>query len=188
MSYFFLEEKAFDDATPLAAVGKAPHIDGVNWYAGARFSRAIPQPFRCELDPDVPGELPWLFKGPVPLMHEKMIEALRDAGVDNLDCYDALIVDPEDGSEWTEYKAVNVIGQISAVDLGKSRFDPEQPHRLIAMSFDAVEIDPSRVRGPLLFRLAESVTGIVVHETVRSRLTERGIEPLGYIEPEDWIS
>ena len=48
-------------------------------------------------------------------------------------------------------------------------------------------IDESRTHGELMFRLAESVTGVVVHEKVKSHLEEAGFDDLTSVDPAEWI-
>jgi hypothetical protein len=57
---------------------------------------------------------------------------------------------------------------------------------MISMDFNSLAIDEAAAGGALLFRLAESVNAIVVHERVRRHLEASGITTLTFIEPEDW--
>lgn len=188
--YWMLEQQPIGDFRQLATIGLSPKILGIDWYAGKHFNPKIPipNPLKFELDPEMPGPLPWLFDEGAPLMRDGMIEALREAGVDNIDTYDVVIVDPQDGTEWDQYKAVNIIGKLAIADLVQSDFDESQPQRAITMSFDRLVLDPNKAHGLLMFRLAESVSGIVIHEKVRQQLLANEIEPLGFIKPEDWFS
>jgi hypothetical protein len=187
--YFLLEEKPIGDMRDLAGLGRRPDIPGINFLKGRPFDPAIalPRPLRFELSREAPGEMPWFFKAGGPLMHDRMVEALRVAGVDNIDVYDALVVDPADGSKWTDYKAVNIIGLVAAADPGQSVFDPADRTRLIATKFEKLVLDPAKARGVLMFRLAEKVSAIVVHEKVKQEIEARRIGPLGYIPPDQWF-
>lgn len=187
--YFVLEKKAIGDLTDLAMLGRIPDIPGVDFMAGRRFDPGIeiPSPLQFELNPEGPGEMPWFFKAGGPLMHQKMVDALREAGVDNIDVYDALVRDPSDGSEWTEYKAVNIIGLVAAADLARSEFDQTDPDRLISTKFEKLVLNPAKANGFLIFRLAEKVSAIIVHERVKRSIEERNIGPLGFISPEQWF-
>ena len=155
--------------------------------SGERFGPnvRVAEPLRYELDPEVAGDIPWLLKAGGPLMHIDLIEAIRTAGVDNIDVYDAVIVDPEDGAEWRDWKAVNIVGVVAAADLQKSKF-PSGQDPVISMQFDELVINPVEARGLLMFRLAESLSTILVHAKVKDAVEARGIEPIGFIKPEDW--
>ena len=39
-----------------------------------------------------------------------------------------------------------------------------------------------------MFRLAESVMGIVVHESVKQAIEAAGIDTLTFVDPAEWIS
>jgi hypothetical protein len=51
------------------------------------------------------------------VFREDLIAVLKEFGVDNIDYYDTLITDPDDGTQYTNYKAANIIGV----------FDPKNP-------------------------------------------------------------
>jgi hypothetical protein len=187
--YYILQESPLDDLTDLTALtdyGDA-HVDGANWYEGAQFTVPIPQPIRLSLDPSVPGELPLFFSFTIPLMHDKLILALRDAGVDNLDLFDAVVTHEPSGHQYHEYKAVNVIGVVAAADLSASDYESYQPTPLISVNFNSLVIDESKAHGLLMFRLAECVSAIVIHQKVKDLLDERDLF-VGCIEPKDFVS
>jgi hypothetical protein len=186
--YYLLEEKPVGDTTDLLGLGPEPDIPGVDFMRGRRFDPAIviPRPLRYELSPEFPGELPWFFKSGGPLMHDSIVEVLRDVGVDNIDVYDALLVDTADGTEWTEYKAVNIIGVVAAVDVARSRFDPAHADRLMTSRIEGLTLDEKKAGDLLIFRLAEKLSAIVVHEKIKQAIEATDIGPLGFIEPKDW--
>ncbi len=187
--YYALEKKQTGDLRNFATLGIVPNIPGIDFMAGERFDPAIkiPRPLRYELDADVPGDMPWLFKSGGPLMHDRMVESLRAAGVDNIDVYDVLLVDPADGSEWTDYKAVNIVGLVAAADIAKSVIDTSDSSRLITTKFEKLVLDPNKAHGLLIFRLAEKVSAIIVHDKVKVEIEARRIGPLGFIPPEQWF-
>lgn len=187
--YYVLEEEPIGDLRDLAMLGRGPRIPGIDFMAGKRFDPtiAIPRPLRYELNPEAPGEMPWFFDAGGPLMHDRMVEALRAAGIDNIDVYDALIVDPDEGSEWTEYKAVNIVGLVAAANMTTSIIDSSDSARLITTKFEKLVLEPERAHGLLIFRLAEKVSAIIVHEKVKAEIEARRIGPLGFIPPEQWF-
>jgi hypothetical protein len=172
-----------EDSTEIRHV---PRPEGVSWNSGARIDVPVPQPLRMELDPQHPGVLLPMYHKGVLVFSDAMVAALRDAGVDNLELFDAVIDDPFTGRPHTDYKVVNIVGAISAADLGKSK------HRawgepLYDVDFDGVVIDPRKARGALMFRLAENVAGIVVHRRVKEALERAGIPYLDFYLPEEWV-
>ena len=126
-----------------------------------------------------------LWDAPLPLMTRRLYEALRKAGVDNVDAYTAEIVNPKSGQTW-DYVAFNIVGKIPAADLEKSKIAPSSTERGISMDFDSLSIDERAARGALLFRLAESVNAIVVHECVKRHVEQIGIDTLTFVVPEHW--
>ena len=75
---------------------------------------------------------------------------------------------------------------VAAADLAASRYDaPEGP--LISVDFDSLAIDDAKTGGALMFRLAECVTCIIVHESVRNIVEAEGIDTLDFLDPKNWI-
>ena len=159
----------------------------LNWQTGSRFESPPAEPVRVELNPDFPGIMVPMFDAGILLMDDGMIVALDAAGVDNLDLYEAIIEDPATGDRFTNYKAVNVIGAVACADLAQSVFEAPSGVPIIDTDFDALAIDEGKARGLLMFRLAEAVNGIVIHEKVRAELERREIPYLDFIEPGDWV-
>jgi hypothetical protein len=120
--------------------------------------------------------LPSFLRQPVPVMSQHLFETLRAAGVDNIDFYRAEIRFEDGRLASTDYYVFNILGLVRAVDLKKSDFDPSQPDRMISMGFDAATINPAAAREFLMFRLAENVTTIVVHEKIKKAIETARIE------------
>lgn len=166
-----------------------------SWANGNRFStnatdpvfkRAPAEPVRAEVKEGYSGAMLEFFSNPVPLMTTRLYKALQDAGVTNIDAYRAEIVEPKTGKVHSDYVAVNIIGKVSAADLKKSKVAATNRDQMVSMDLDSVSIDADAPRDALLFRLAESVNAIVVHEKVKERLEAAGIDTLTFVEPEDW--
>jgi hypothetical protein len=166
-----------------------------SWASGTKFStdpdakpqkRPPPEPVRVEVVPGYEGVYLEFWDNPVPLMTKRLYAALQDAGVTNIDAYRAEIADTTSKTLNMDYVAFNIIGKVSAADLKASRTARGSTNRMISADFDAVTIKGEAARGALLFRLAESVGAIVVHEKVRDHLEDNGIDTLTFIEPENW--
>ena len=152
----------------LAVIGKQPEID-LPWRMGIRFGKPVPAPVSCTLDPRGGPDLPDAFLSKrIPLFSARFIEALRNAGVDNLDCYPAELRAP-DGSEIpTKYFATNVIGKIECVNLEASSFDPQSEYPML--EFQRIVVDDVKADGARMFRLAENPSFILVAEEVARSL------------------
>jgi hypothetical protein len=151
-----------------------------SWHSGVRFTTPPPDPIEVEIDPDYDGELTEFTDEPLPLMSKRMLAALRQAGVNNLDTYRVVIRHPETKQTYDNYVAFNLIGKIAAADLSKSAYDPS------IKWFDSIVLNEKATRGVLMFRLAESLNAIFIHEKVKDRLQAAGLNSLVYIRPEEW--
>lgn len=159
-----------------------------SWMSGARFDAPPPEPIVLKLrgtdeDDWVLGDL-WLT--PITVMSKRVYEALRGAGVDNLDTYAVELHDPENGQVHEDFVAFNVVGKIAAADAAKTQFAPEVAERMVAAGIDSLALDEKKTRGALMFRLAEAVNAILVHDSVRQAVLAAGIDTLTFLEPEEW--
>lgn len=162
-----------------------------SWLLGARFedSERPPNPYVLRVNQELGGTvLMDLYQTPAVLMSKRLLAALRDAGVDNLDVYPARIIDEEEGKTYQSHDAVNIIGAISAADLETTQFDPGVPDRVLSAAIDRLGVDESAARGQRLFRLAESINAIVVDEGVKKRVESEGITTVVFTKPDDWSS
>ena len=58
---------------------------------------------------------------------------------------------------------------------------------MIDTDFDGFTIDETKIGDLLMFRMAECITAILVHEKVRRGLERHAIPYLDFYEPADWI-
>jgi hypothetical protein len=129
------------------------------------------EPIQLTIDPDYEtGPLPSFAREPVPVMSGKLLSVLRSSGVDNMDAYRAEIRYADGRLASTDHFVFNLLGVAKAADLAKSQYDSNQPDRLISMAFDSVTIDPGKARGLLMFRMAENITTIIVHERIKQAI------------------
>jgi hypothetical protein len=102
-------------------------VKGAFWQKGVKFPDTVivPNPLECTLQPlpknstttDFGPDMPEYLSFNAPVFRDDLIAALKEFGVDNIDYYDTLITDPDDGTQYTNYKAANIIGV----------FNPKQP-------------------------------------------------------------
>ncbi len=160
--------------------------DELSWMTGRRFDLPPQQPLIITIELGENGVTPELTDVPIPLMTKRLAKCLEGAGVSNIDYYQAEIQNVETGETSTDLFAFNLIGCVSAVDLAGSKFTAPDGS-LISVDFDSVKINESKTRGALMFRLAESVNAIVVHESVKNAIEAAGIDTLTFIPPEEWV-
>lgn len=181
--------------TKSASIGPAPEVEGVSsWIKGQLIDAPVPQPLQFTVEPDEddrepdePGVLLEMYQDSYVLMTDRLVDALRAAGVDNLQLFDAVISDPRTGSVASNYKVVNVVGVVACADLGRSTYTATGTP-LIDVSFDSLVIDEKRAGGLLLFRLAESLSAIIVHERVKRHLLATGFDMLTFRDPAKYVS
>jgi hypothetical protein len=133
---------------------------------GDRFASdvKIPDPLEFTLwpvDPNSPydgPEMPVYFDEEIPLFREDLIFAMQEYGVDNVDAYNARITDPDNGKQYTNYKAVNIVGVVDT-----------------AFELEQLEIPILRQDAQI-----ESV-GIFVHEKLKDFLIAKGFTTLGFL-------
>ncbi len=144
--------------------------DNIYFRSGAIISEPVPTPLIFTTTHSAKNPPAGLHGRVVPIMSDSFIKALQDAGASNLQCFPAELKSSVDGSIWTNYKAVNVIGKISCANLESSEFthiiDVPGTNALGLMGFEDLKVDSARVGGALLFRLAESPGVILVAESV----------------------
>lgn len=96
------------------------------------------------------------------LMLRTLVEALEGAGVDNLQVFPAVLTEKTTGEAREDYCVVNVLGKVAAADMKQSQ--------AISLGgghvFTRLTVDPGKARGLLMFRLAESLVDVIVHERV----------------------
>lgn len=165
-----------------------PALDGIDsWLRGSRFAKPPIEPIQLEWDPRSEGPPKALYDAVIPLYRLDLLEALREAGVDNLDCYAVEVSHPETKEITKDYSAVNIIGLISAANLRQSSFSDPSGRGLLDMDFNGLAIDPAKAMNALMFRLAECVSGVVIHNSVKEHLESKGGFGLTFVPPSDWI-
>ncbi|CAN5421122.1 hypothetical protein BH11PSE9_BH11PSE9_04270 [soil metagenome] len=149
-----------------------------DWMAGERFEIPPPEPVRAIIEPRTNTVLAEMWQVPLPIMSRRLHDALLSAGVSNLDVFPAKLEEKRGGKVHEDFVAFNIVGLISAAK-AKARSADD-------VLIQGVDLDQSRAGGALMFRLAESVNAIVVHESVKRRVEELGITTMTFLSPEDW--
>lgn len=173
------------DRMLLYSMPALPDFLNNSWTFGKRFTQEPQEPIRVEIQPGFEHkELLPFFDYP-PLVNQSFLDALQEAGVDNVVAYDAEIVSEDGSIVHKGYKAINIIGLIKAAGLG-TVFTGDS--RLIDASIDSLEIDSKTTSGALMFRLAESTSAIVVHERVKKVIESRIFKSVVFREPKDFLA
>ena len=168
-----------DGDRPRRRLDHEPSLRHVSFLTGARISGAVPDPLEFTLKPlpkaasdDAPVAghapvMPATLGTRIPLFRDDLLASLRSCGVDNLEVYAAAVRDPDDGSRHLDYKATNIVGLVPAA-------------ALLAVNFGS---DAAGAQRLLMFRLAEAVNVVMVHERVRTHLQQSGFHDLRFEAP-----
>jgi hypothetical protein len=183
-SYYVLE--AQNPKRMLLTSLQSPAL-GQSWLHGQRFKTQPKLPVKVGIIKGYEKSEPLDYFGTPPIISERFWKALVEAGVDNLDVYDAVISSEDKKVVLEGYKAFNVIGLVAAAD-ETTKFSSDNPSRLLDASIEQLVIDPSRAMGLLLFRLKEYSGAIIVHEHLKQRLEKHNFPHVFFREPGELIS
>jgi Immunity protein family (Imm11) len=183
MAYFVM---VCEGEYPIMPIAKGPRVPGL-WRSGRPLRVPVTPPLVYTLDRDYPGTPKAMYyEQAVPVMRADVIQVLRKAGVDNIEYFDAILENPLTGQPELDYKAFNIIGAVAAADMGASELMGTSSSTIGDVDFHALTLDESRTGGLLLFRLAEALNAIVVHESVRKAIEAAGIPGFVFYGPGTW--
>jgi uncharacterized protein DUF1629 len=175
-----------DGEYPSAVIDHGPRMDDAPWFSGTLIQPDFNVPLVYVLKPK-PGILKAMYAAlGYPIMRDDLIDALQAAGVDNLQLFDAVVEDPVSGTRHTNYKAFNVVGAVAAADMAKSVLMGTPDSGKIDIDFESLAIDEKKAAPFKLFRLAESVSAIIVNDAVKDEVERRNIPGMEFYEPADW--
>jgi hypothetical protein len=112
--------------------------------------------------------------------------SIAKAGVENIEYFDAILQNTLTGQQLLTYKAFNIIGAVSAADMDASELMGTSSSRMGDADFHALVLDESRIDDLLMFRLAEALNAIVVHESVCKAIEAAGIPGFVFYGPAGW--
>jgi hypothetical protein len=139
------------------------------WLTGERFLEPPTSPIQTVLAAAPAKDFPDVFlSDQIPLFSARFVECLRGAGVDNLDCYDAAVVDAKGKPVPVPYVAVNIVGRVACVDHRTSRKRPLSAYPMT--DFEYLAIDPVAAGGCRLFRLADNASYIIASREVQEAM------------------
>ena len=184
MPYFVM---TCEGVYPSASIGTGPDMNDAPWFLGRSVTPSLPPPLVYTLNPERLGNIQAMYDDHrFPLMRDDLVAALQAVGVDNLELFDAVIRDPSTGEDHANYKAFNIIGLVAAADMQGSVLMGTSDSTLIDADFEQLAIDEKKAAPFRLFRLAESVSTIIVDQVVKDEVERRGIEGMEFYDPADW--
>lgn len=135
----------------------------VSFSQGCLIKSRIPVPIQFAVNSTMDDPPPDFTGILIPVLSNRLVKALQDIGVDNLQCFPAKLVNEKTNETWTEYQAVNIVGTIACADLSKSEYE-ELGGGLFG--FDQLVVNPEKINGLIFFRLAEDPSEIIAHKKV----------------------
>jgi hypothetical protein len=158
-----------------------------SWMLGRVVAAPALLPLVYRLSADRPGTPRHLYEEHfVPAMSGALKLALERVGVSNIQYFPAVLHDPVDGTDLVDYWAFNVVGLIACADMARSSLMGTSDSRMGDIDFDALVIDETKTGNLPIFRLAESISAIVVNERVRTAVLAAGIPGMVFYESGTW--
>lgn len=174
--YYIIRSDYEDESMTLGGMPPLPNDYDDNWIAGMPFTKPPAEPIIVNIDEDE-GELIPIFDS-LPVASQEFVDALLDVGVDNIVTYDVVLQSRNDNNLTIHgYKAINIIGLIKAAS-PDTKFLTDSRH--IDASIESFQVASDVTKGTYMFRLAESISTIVVHEKVKSHLEANGFKNLRF--------
>ena len=190
LSMYWMMEVGSPDGASIATIGKQPSLSGIleffTWYGGVKIEVELPSDMKFYLSESSGDFIPDFFCPSIPLMTNKILNILDEAGVDNIDRYKVELYDQGGKLISRNYCAINILDRVSCADLEQSDCEFDNPGDLVGIDFESLVIDEERAKGYNLFRLHEAVNGIVVHDSVKVRLEKEMLAGVYFVRPEDW--
>lgn len=151
-----------------------PEIPGhpeLRFNSGARISEQIPV-IELRQGPDhqgsIPDHVPTALAGMV--VSSRFRQALEAAGVDNIDYYDARILNTVTGAALDGYHVANIIGRVACLDREASVVEPAPGIPDAILDIYEMVLDYDRIGDLRMFRLHELPFVILVDEGVKEAI------------------
>lgn len=162
------------------------------WKSGARIDpereKNIPNPIEINF------ETFYGYQGPPPemedlgitIMSKRLRDVLGKAGIDNIQYYPAVLKNITNNQRY-DYYVYNIIGSVSAMNLKESDYELYRGESTTpSTSIHKLVLDETKVNRLLLFRLAENVSTVIVHERVKQQIESANINTIKFIKPEEY--
>lgn len=183
---YFVMQPVMRGGMLLAPLRDVPEDQG--WTLGVRFDPPPKEPVVAKIRNGYEEAEPRPFMSVPPILSQALFDVLLAAGVSNLEAFDAVLKSADGQLTLTGYKAFNLIGLVGGADLAQTRFAPENPSRFIDATIDGLVLDPRRVLGLRMFRLAEHTSAILVHRSVKAAIEAAGTTHVTFVKPSDYLS
>jgi hypothetical protein len=116
------------------------------------------------------------------LFSQRFIDLLKKLNVDNIQYFDAKVTYEPTGLQ-LPYKAANIIGIVSGLDLDNSEVELDDD---IVIDIESMCFDESKMEGYKIFRLNESIMHIIVHRSIKEAVEEADLTGFMFVTDEEY--
>jgi hypothetical protein len=187
--YFIIQKSQYEEGKGFSEIEDWVGIKGFNdWRRGvkATMSPDGPVELRVICHGGFQGNPPELSDFNIPLMSSRLKTALEDAGVDNVHFSPITLRNSESGKVYNYY-AFNLVGLLSVVDFRKSDVVSLDGDFVGDSQIHNLSIKASDGESPLIFRMKEKFSAILVHKKVKLAIENAGIDTVKFTKPEDFF-
>jgi len=117
-----------------------------SWRMGRRLVSELPNPIQIKIRPGYSDNLKEMYYNDALIITRRLLTALQEAGVDNLDAYPCVIINEETGFRTEDYVAVNLIGLVNAVDIDNSNVTGGNSDYMLDTDFNGMVIAPKKAK------------------------------------------
>lgn len=191
---YYVWKKDHKLSVKYAHFGVEPEGFDIDFWTSGKKLNQNPSSTIITMDEDRPTELTDLLLTSfnIQIFSPKLIQIFKDMGIENIEYYPVIIINPETGDTNETYKAVRIIGEIACLDVANSECEYFTDGELLDVTefrLHEEKIKPtSEMTGtPFIFRLAEFPFIILVEESVKERLEKERITGVKFVAPIDYV-
>jgi hypothetical protein len=189
MYWIWSNEPTSDDEAMIYGVPRVIEDQGLKFDQGALVTGTIPD-IEIIQDDDSQGVLTdnLIASGSNGLLFSSRLRRLMETlGIENVQYFPCRILNPQDGTESTDYQLANIIGRVACLDKAQSTIntDPDDPE---AIEFiDSLSLDESKIRNWDIFRLNEVSQIIVVSDRLKVAFDRAKITGVKFYAQADFV-
>jgi hypothetical protein len=188
--YFILQKNnQYDEGKGFAEIEDWVKIKGFDdWGRGVKAVMAPngPVELRVICHDGFQGDPPDFSDFSIPLMSSRLKMALENSGVDNIRFLPVHLRNSENGKIY-DYFAFNLVGVLSVVDFNRSDVRSLDGDFIGDSQIYDLSLKPCDVTRPLVFRMAEKYSTILIHVKVKLVIESAGINTVKFTEPKDFF-
>lgn len=158
------------------------------WHIGSIIQPVPKHTFQIQATPldGYEGPPPDYRDASLPLMSPRLKKVLDDNGVTNIEYFPAQITYTTTGEKFDWY-VFNIVGLMSVADESASDITNADGPTMIDSSINGFKVDSQKTLGHYIFRLADNVMTVLIHQDLKKAIDEAGINTFSFKKPEEWV-